>query len=187
MKLCNPTLQTDAESLNARLTRLEEQISSGKLVVQNMSAVSAETAPWEEEELPPFPDDADAPWCEDDAAQPMRSASDGKEPTGFWPDLVSALRTEFMPPVRGFFAVNGPIHPELKGDVLNLAADSEFVKNMIGKPDILQTVGQKASALLGRPVRVTAGIVGSSVIPGHDRLDDLIALGNQLGDKFTMK
>lgn len=187
MKLCNPALQSDGESLNARLTKLEEQISSGKLTVQAAPAQQEETPPWDEEEMPPFPDDADAPWCEEDELPAAKPEPAAEEPTGFWPDLVSALRAEFRPPVRGFFVVNGPIRPELKGDVLNLAAESDFVKNMIAKPEVLQAVGQKASALLGRPVRVTAGIAGGPAIQGHDRLDDLIALGNQLGDKFTMK
>ena len=185
MKLCNPTLQADGESLNARLTKLEEQIASGKLTVQ--AAPAPQASDWDEEEMPPFPDDADAPWCEEDEFPAPAAPAPVEEPTGFWPDLVSALRAEFRPPVRGFFVVNGPIRPELKGDVLHLVAESELVKNMIAKPEILQTVGQKAAVLLGRPVQVTAGIAGGPAIQGRDRLDDLIALGSQLGDKFTMK
>ena len=180
MKLCGPALQTDGESLNARLTRLEEQIASGTLTVQ--AAPAADPTVWEDEQ-PPFPGDLDAPDAEEEAP----AAPAAETPAGFWPDLVSALRAEFQPPVRGFFAVNGPITPVLKDGVLTLAADSEFVKTMISPPEVLQTVGRKASALLGRPVRAAAALQGQQFADGHDRLEDVIARGSALGDRMTVK
>ena len=183
MKLCGPALQTDGESLNARLTRLEEQIASGKLTVQAVPAPAADPTVWEDEQ-PPFPGDLDAPDAEEEEAPAAPAA---ETPAGFWPDLVSALRAEFQPPVRGFFAVNGPITPVLKGDVLTLAANSEFVKTMISPPEVLQTVGRKASALLGRPIRAVAGLQGQQLVDGRDRLEDVIARGSALGDRMTIK
>ena len=60
MNLCEPGLQMDAESMNARLSRLEEQLRTGDF------AAPVKTAPQEkagqpEEELPPPPDDDQAP------------------------------------------------------------------------------------------------------------------------------
>ena len=183
IKLCGPALQTDGESLNARLTRLEEQIASGKLTVQAAPAPEKDPTVWEDEQ-PPFPGDLDAPDEEEEAPAP---APTEETPSGFWPDLVSALRAEFQPPVKGFFAVNGPITPRLQGDVLTLLAGSEFVKNMIARPEVLQAVGRKASALLGRPIRAAAALQGQQFADGHDRLDDVIARGSALGDRMTVK
>ena len=183
MKLCNPALQTDGESLNARLTKLEEKIASGNLTVK-AAPKDPEPDLWEEE-MPPFPDDEDAPMQEDIPAPAQ--ASGGEMPTGFWPDLVNALRSEFQPPIRGFFAVSGPITPMLKEDTLQLTANSQFVQNMISDPSVLQTVGQRASALLGRPVRAVVTLKGLQTADGHDRLEDLISRGSKLGDRFTVR
>jgi len=187
MKLCNPALQTDGESLNARLSRLEEQISSGKLMVQ-AAPPQQEAAPgdaWEDEE-PPFPDDDDVP-MEEPGGLPEPKPSGSELPPGFWADLVSALRAEFHPPVKGFFAVDGPLIPVLRGDILQLAAPSPFVRDMISGPEVLQAVARKASSLLGRPVRTEVTLQGQQMLDGRDRLDDLIARGSRLGDKFTVK
>ena len=83
--------------------------------------------------------------------------------------------------------MNGPITPRLQGDVLTLLAGSEFVKNMIARPEVLQAVGRKASALLGRPIRAAAALQGQQFADGHDRLDDVIARGSALGDRMTVK
>ena len=186
IKLCNPALQSDGESLNARLTRLEEQIASGQLTVRAAPAKQAEEDSWEDE-MPPFPDDDDAPMTEELPVSAPKAQPAAQIPTGFWPDLVNALRAEFQPPVRGFFAVNGPVTPLLKGDTLQLLAASEMVKQMISGANVLQTVSQKASALLGRPVRTEVVLQSAQFENGHDRMEDLIARGSKLGDKFTLK
>ena len=186
IKLCNPALQSDGESLNARLTRLEEQIASGQLTVRAAPAKQAAEDSWEDE-MPPFPDDDDAPMTEELPVSAPKAQPAAQIPTGFWPDLVNALRAEFQPPVRGFFAVNGPVTPLLKGDTLQLLAASEMVKQMISGANVLQTVSQKASALLGRPVRTEVVLQSAQFENGHDRMEDLIARGSKLGDKFTLK
>jgi len=187
IKLCNPALQSDGESLNARLTRLEEQIASGKLTVQAAQKSAEPEDSWEDE-MPPFPDDDDAPASEEpEMSHQPQAAPSAQIPTGFWPDLVNALRAEFQPPVRGFFAVGGAITPVLKEDTLQLAVASDFVKRMISDTAVLQKVSQKASALLGRPVRAEAVLQSAQFEDGHDRMEDLIARGSKLGDKFTLK
>ena len=67
INLCQPELQLDAEAINARLTRLEEQIASGALVAA--PATSIQPAPQEEaydDDRPPMYDDADAPPVEEE-------------------------------------------------------------------------------------------------------------------------
>ena len=62
LNMCQPELSLDAQSLNARLTRLEEKIATGALIPATSAAFPASvTVAKEEEELPPPPDDEDLP------------------------------------------------------------------------------------------------------------------------------
>ena len=49
---------------------------------------------------------------------------------------------------------NAPVRDTLHGDVLELQTETEFVRNLINKPEVLRPVSDAATALLGRPVRV---------------------------------
>lgn len=181
IKLCNPSLMVDGESLNARLTRLEEQLSSGHLVAPAAPAAVREER--KEEPAPAAPERA-----EEAPPEETGKNGEGAAPPGFWPDLVSALRTEFQPPVRGFFAVDGPIHPQLRGDTLLLLSDSEFVRSMIARPEVLQAVGARASVLLRRTVQAKAELrKGPSSEDGRDPLANLLEKGKSLGGRMTVK
>ena len=102
VELCQPELSLDSKALNARLTRLEEQVKSGAFVPA--APVKAEKAAPEKEpyddDRPPMPDDADAP-----PAQDTPPVAESEAPVGFWSDLVAAVRKELKPPVSGFFVV----------------------------------------------------------------------------------
>ncbi len=145
LSLCQPELSLDASSLNARLTRLEEQIKTGQFVTV---APAMQELP-EEEELPPVPDDADAPPVMDEPPAPPA-------PVGFWTDLATSTRRELKPPASGFFAPtpSAPVQGVLCGDKLVLQCANAFTMEMIDKPPILEMVARKASAQLGRPVSV---------------------------------
>jgi hypothetical protein len=75
----------------------------------------------------------------------------------------------------------------LAGDVLTLAADSEFVLGMIRKPEIEKIVQGKAAAVLGRPVRVKFALKSQVGSTGKDPLDELVAFGDRHNDIFTIK
>ena len=78
----------------------------------------------------------------------------------------------------------------IDGPLLTLWAQSDFVKSMISKPGILATVEKAAKLLPGGPYRVvvTVGTAPAPAAPApesHDKLDDLLALGEQFGDIIT--
>ena len=145
MRLCQPELQLDAQSLNTRISRLEEKISSGSFTVRREQASAAveEDITEEPEELPIMPQINPAE-IEDEA------------PAGFWLEICSQVRMELKPPALGFFAANGLVQGILQGNVLVLLCNSDFAKNTVDKPDVLEIVARKASAKLGRPIRVIA-------------------------------
>ena len=173
MNLCQPELSLDAESLNARLTRLEEQIKTGSFVVkQEQKKVIPEDL---DDERPPLPDDTDAPPTEQPMESVATNAPQAQAPAGFWTDLMTASRKELKPPASGFFvaAQNSPLRGALKGDILELRCQVTFVADAVNRPDILEVVTRKASALLGRPIRVK--VVDMSARPsGNPKMEQLI-------------
>ena len=187
MNLCQPELSLDAQSLNARLTRLEEQLKSGSFVVKQVQ--QAQPVPEDlDDERPPLPDDADAPPSDDvqQSAAPVKQ--DTQAPTGFWTDLMTASRKELRPPASGFFvaAQNSPLRGALKGDVLELRCQNAFVAEAVNRPDILEVVTRKASALLGRPVRVKV-VDMSAKVADNPRMEQLLNFGRAHSDVVKIK
>ena len=186
MNLCQPELSLDAQSLNARLTRLEEQLKTGSITVKQITAEPVREEP--EDDRPPLPDDADAPPSEDQPLQPKVPKQDVQAPAGFWTDLMTASRKELKPPASGFFvaAQNSPLHGALKGDVLELRCQNAFVAEAVNRPDILEVVARKAAALLGRAVRIQ--VVDMSAKPtGNPKMQQLLNFGRAHSDIVNIK
>ena len=185
VELCQPELSLDTKALNARLTRLEEQVKSGAFVPA--APVKAEKAASEKDEYeddrPPMPDDADAPPAED-----TPPVAESEAPVGFWSDLVAAVRKELKPPVSGFFVVtpNAPVQGALVGDRLELRCSNSFTAQMLDRPEILEVVSRKATAMLSYPVRAVT--VDMSAKPAaNPRMEQLMNFGRAHSDIVTIK
>ena len=187
MNLCQPELSLDAKSLNARLTRLEEQIKTGAFTVKQVvtAAPAQEDA---DEERPPMPDDADAPPSDDEPQAAPVKKPETQAPAGFWTDLMAASRKELKPPASGFFvaAQNSPLRGALKGDVLELRCQNTFVAEAVNKPDILEVVTRKAAALLGRPVRVQV-VDMTMKAAANPKMQQLLNFGRAHSDIINIK
>ena len=170
VNLCQPELSLDAEALNSRLTRVEEQLRSGSFQV---AAPAAAKPVEEEEELPPPPDDADAP-PELAAAQPPVNEA----PVGFWTDIVSQAKKELKPPVSGFFTTtpNAPVQGVVRDGKLILLCENQFIVDIINKPEVLELFSRKASAALGQPVRAVA-MDRNARQNNSKHLDELLSFG----------
>ena len=188
MQLCQSQLTLDAQALNARLSKVEQQLASGVVAVK----AAGKPEDTDDGERPPFPDDADDPF----AGQPVQDAPKEQtprqeakaEPVGFWPELARQMQEGLSVRERGFFSPDGPVSATLRGDVLLLAAENEFVLGMVKKPAIEQLAREKAAAVLGRPVQVRFvlknQVAGNS---GEDPLERLVAFGREHADIFTIK
>ncbi len=187
VSMCQPELDTDTESILARLTSLEDQIRSG-------SFAAAQPAPKElpaQEEIekqPPLPDDRDAPpvWEEAPKQEP---AVNIEAPVGFWTDLATALRKELKPPVSGFFAAtssNAPVKGVLKGNTLILVCANSFTKDMIDRPEVKELVARKASAKLGTAIRV---VLTDESVPQDkkEQMEQLLNFGRNHSDIIRIK
>ena len=179
LNLCQPELTLAAESINARLCRVEDQLKSGNIVVKAQSAVIPI-----EEELPPAPDDRDAPPLMEEIVQP----SVPELPVGFWTDLTADLRASLPINVRGFFfqSQKPQVNGALKGDALELRCDSSFTLRELDKPEILNLISLKASARLGRQIRVV--LVDITARPSINRnMSQLLDFGRAHSDIVRIK
>ena len=192
LNLCQPELHLDAEALNARLTRLEEQLRSGQFVAAQprKKAVPEDL----DDECPPMPGDEDAPPPGDDDVPPMPDApapqppAAAQAPAAFWADLLGQVRKELRPPASGFFAQapGSPLKGALRGSTLELRCAIPFVAQTIDRPDILEVVSRKASSLLGRPISVV--VVDLSAKPGtNPRMAQLMNFGKEHSDIINIK
>lgn len=181
LNMCQPELSLDVQSLNARLSRLEEKLKTGAFVPAGPAASPKEPIVAEEEELPPPPDDSDAP------PEESQSIADAA-PIGFWTDLGAAIRQELKPPISGFFtfAPGAVIQGFLQGSKLTLRCSNKFTLDMVNKTEILEIVGRKAGARLGRTVSVEA--VDMSAQPAeNEKMRQLLSFGRAHSDVIKIK
>ena len=187
LEMCQPELSLDAKALNARLTRLEDQIKSGAITVAAASVQKSGSGDDLDDDRPPMPDDEDAPPGEDGPMMPPSPPqSDG--PIGFWTDLVAAVRKELKPPAMGFFAntPNAPVRGVLRGNRLELHCINKFIAESIDRPEVLETVSRKAGAMLGQPVRTF--VVDLTAKPqGNPRMEQLMKFGRDHSDIVKIK
>ena len=183
VELCQPELSLDAKDLNARLTRLEEQVKSGSFVAAAPEKKQQPPAREDLDERPPMPGDEDAPPGEEEPPAPRDDT-----PVGFWSELCANVRKELKPPITGFFVAtpNAPVQGALVGDRLELRCGNDFTAQMLDRPDVLEVVSRKAGVMLGRPVR--AVVVDMSAKPANNpRLEQLLNFGRAHSDIVTMK
>ena len=180
--LCQPELQLDAQSLNSRLTRLEEQLKTGAFVATPAAVPAEKPGDDYDDDRPPMPDDADAPPDESE------SATSDDTPIGFWMDVATAVRQELRPPVSGFFAPspNAPVQGILRGGEVVIQCANAFTMEMVNKPEILALVARKAGAKLGRQVRVKV-VDMSSAGPKSKQMEQLLSFGRAHGDRVKIK
>ena len=185
LRLCDPVLDLDAAGLNARLSKLEDKIASGNFTVAAAAPAAQEH---EDDDRPPLHDDDDVPPEVLDAPPVPPMQKPGEAPTGFWADFVSKLKAEVPNKAKGFFAVEGPVKPLLEQNMLVLIAETDFVKNVVDIPAVLEPAARIASALLGRPMKARCIKKGAET---RTALDDpfraLIQFGQEHNDviKFT--
>ena len=185
LELCQPELSLDAKALNARLTRLEEQLKSGAFTVtaapQKQAAQPMDNY---DDDRPPMPGDEDAPPVADELMAVPRNDA----PVGFWSELCGNVRKELKPPISGFFSASdkAPVMGALAGNTLELRCTNDFTAKMLDRPDILEVVSRKASAMLNRPVR--AVVVDINAKPaGNPRMEQLMQFGRDHADIVKIK
>ena len=173
VNLCRPELTLDGEALNARLTKLEQQLRSGHIAF----APQPKAEPAEEPEEPKAPEKPE---------EPEKLQNDA--PEDFWPELVRELRTQLSPAICGFFVAteNAPVTGVLQGNRLTLLCVNGFTKDMIGKQQTLNLVAEKASQILGRQVAVSAEDRSARPVQSQG-MEQLLQFGREHADIIRIK
>jgi DNA polymerase-3 subunit gamma/tau len=184
LELCQPELSMDAKAINARITRIEEQLKTGAFVVAApQKAAQKEEIEDDYDDRPPMPGDEDAPPVEQEAPPMVNEA-----PMGFWQELVAAARKELKPPASGFLTANpnAPVQGALRGGSLELRCVDTFTATQLNKPNVLEIIARKASSMLGRPVQ--AVVVDLSAKPaGNPRMEQLMNFGKAHPDVVKIR
>ena len=173
LQMCEPVLDTDAQAVNARLSRLETMVESGVIPAPQPKPAAnapepkpvAEEVPQEtRQEVPPEPEEA--------------------LPVSFWADLTDSVR-KWRPSLGGYFNTNEAnlLVPALRGDLLDLIAASDMVKSIVDKEEIRDFVTQRAGALLHRPIRVRVVVRGARR-GEDDPMNRLISIGREHPELF---
>ena len=176
--LCQPELSLDARDLSARIARvegelsdklvlLEQQLQSGQFTVASAPAASApESVPAPE---PPSP-------AEEPAPDPVPVSDDT------WLTIAEKAKPELEPMVRPFL---DQLTGKFRGTDLHLTPANEMMRALVNKTEVMETLQEKGSVVMGRPIRVILeepGVFGSGI-------DNLRQLKEQFGglDNITFK
>jgi len=176
LNLCQPELVLDGEAMNARLTRLEDQLRSGRIAVQ----VQPEPEPGAD--LPAV--EVPQPETPVEKEQPVAEEA----PVGFWAELATQVRKELKPPIMGFFspAPGAPVKGVVQGGQLVLECDNSFIAEYVNKPEILALVSGKAAALLNRNITVKVKDKTKSTV-NDAGMQQLLAFGKAHSDVVNIK
>ena len=192
MNLCDPALQMDAEALNARISKLEEQLRSGNFTMPIQAAPQAKPADSYDDDGPPPPGDEDAPLDPDAPApvmeQPKAAPAKDDTPIGFWVDLAAAMRPELPRSLVGFFSGtdNAPVRGLVRENRVGLICANAFVTQMVDRPDVRELAARKASLILGRPM--TVKVVDRTARPEQNKqMEQLMAFGREHSDIIKIK
>ena len=175
VNMCQPELTLDAAAMNARISHLEEQLAGGFVpvvptapvkVAEAVAAVEEPVVQQAPEEEPSFEEET---------------------PAGFWLDIADQVYKSLKPPYSSFFApVNSPVKGVLKGDRLVLVCATDFAKDVVKRPDILEMVTRKASAKLGKPVAVVVSD-GNHYSDKSEQMEKLLRFGAEHSDIIRIK
>lgn len=179
MNLCQPELSLDAESLNARLTRLEDQIKSGSFVSFSSQPEAAKEPAQAVQPVPKQPEPEEIP----EAELPVEEMDPGA-----WTELLSAVRKELKPPASGYFmqSDNAPIKGSLHDGILELRCVNKFVAEIVDRPEILEVVSRKVSAMAGK--RIVVKVTDFSSKPqANPQFERILDFGRSHSDVFNIK
>ncbi len=153
VNLCRPELTLEAEALNARITRLEDQMKSGVMPVAAKSSEQAEETP--------------ATVAPISAPEPVKQEPD-LQPDEAWDEVCQQVAKEIEPRWQGIVTDKNSVVGYFRGPQLFLVCSNIFVKGIFDNPVVNALVARKASAHMGKPITVVVTNDATKVAPAGD-------------------
>ena len=182
VSLCDKNIIDGVPALRARISRLEEQMKQGVPLARTAETLRAEEYYPEDEDAPPprsweteqesEPEPDMAQFAEEQPedsflrgrelqkteTQPAESAPAEKpaapEKDALWAAVCDSVRDKLPGDIRGFLGDETKLCAVVEGDILRLEVMPGFVYGRVNKPDVVQRIGEAASAAAGREMRV---------------------------------
>ena len=145
IKLCNPALSTDLDSLEQRISALERGNITPKAYVAPKETETQEDS----EEIPPEPDDNDIPVYEDDTPKTTASSpsQNDEKPLENWQEIISLIKLE-CPLMAGVLKDSKAY---IKGEYLLIDSKSAQFRSLINSGNAIykNSIRKAASEILG--------------------------------------
>ena len=175
IKLCNPSLSSDLESLERRISILEKNGTGAKTPVMTENAQAAEV---DDDEIPllEFENEAPAP-IEDavkDSKRKSSPTSDGITVVESWQEILSIIKRE-CPLMAGVLKDSDAY---IKGDYLLIDAKNEQFRSLINSGNALykNSIRKAASEVLGMTYKLGPYTKSTATVES----DPLVALSEKL-------
>ena len=205
IRLCDPSLDTSAEGLSARIAQLEAALAGGvpfpaPSAAQPVSqpapvqpAPTADPPPWDDPTPPravpkpqPRPEPVHQPAAVPEAPRQQAAAVPVGSSDLFWKGLLPTLKGQLKPWVYMPLTDSASVSGRLENDTLVIYAADQFAYNTVNKPDLLQVIARMASVKAGRTVQAvvkkgTPGAGSAVSAPQSDPFDQLLETGRALG------
>lgn len=161
VNLCRPELTLDAEALNARITRLEDQVKGGMIAAPVKTEETVESPALN---LPIEPE--------------MAPAEQTLEPDGDWDDVSQQIAKEVQPQWSSIFADKQLIKGYFRGPQLFLVCNNTYIKETLHKPEVNELITRKASAQKGKPIKVVVTDDASAISRAGD-MEQFLRFGQE--------
>lgn len=173
VNLCRPELTLDTEALNARITRLEDQVKSGLIAPAAAPSASVEQTVSAVKEM------AEA---EPEPVKPELTL----EPDEAWDEVCQQVAKEVQPRWQGVVTDKNSVKGYFRGPQLFLVCSNVFVKGVFDDPAVNALVARKASAYMGRPITVVVTNDATAVGPTGD-MKQILRFGQDFPDIVNFK
>ncbi len=168
VSLCDNTLGESVSGLRARISRLEEQLRSGRVVTAPAPAAQEageERPPFPEEEYPEpgalEPEDEPEQAAEEPAApapqeaEPAAPAEENSAETG-WAEICARVAPQLSKDIGTRLNDPGSLRGRLEGNQLRIEAAPGFLFMRVNRQEVLSKFSAAASELCGREIRAVA-------------------------------
>lgn len=197
IRLCEKKLASTQEGLLARISRIEEQLSSDRPPAQKeptrnearKDESSAHASP------PPMPEPSPSQTEPPESASSSHPEKEAGQTTSYqtyesWSSFVPKLKGKIPPSAYTFLGKASFVSGRFDANNLSIFVDSEMTKAILNKGDVLPILEEEAALFANRPLRVQFTVGKMEDLPAQaetgDKLDDLLELGKQF-DNITIK